>query len=111
MKENLEVLKQKYQNLWQEIGDEKLFLELVRIKEREKNIKEKIKKKTEKERKREARALIILAKLLMKDIKKEELIKFIEAHKTDFIQKDKKETVDYSKHILKLLEENGDLHG
>ena len=63
---DIEVLKQKYAKLWQECnGDEKLFLKLARLKEREKRLQEELKKKSEIERRREARALIIFALLLI----------------------------------------------
>ena len=104
MKVDIEVMKQKYQKLWEEIQDEKLFLEIVKLKEKEKKLKEKLLSKTEKERKREARALIILCKLLIQELKKEDLINFIEKNKDKFIQKERKEEIDYSKYVLRLIE-------
>ena len=105
--ENLEVLKQKYKKLWEMVGgDEELFLKLVKLKEKEKKLKEELKYRSEKERKREARALIILAKLLMNEIRKEDLINFIEKNKDKFIQKERKEEIDYAKYVLKLIENN-----
>ena len=106
MKVDINTLKEKYQKLYEEVGgDEELFLKLVKLKEKEKRLKEELKLKSEKEKKREARALIILAKLLIKEIDKEKLISFIQTNKKEFIQKERKEEVDYSKYVLKLLEE------
>ena len=108
MKVDIEVMKQKYQKLWEEVGgDEELFLKLVKLKEKEKRLKEELKYRSEKERKREARALIILCKLLLKELDKEKLISFIETNKDKFIQKERKEEVDYSKYVLKLIENQG----
>jgi hypothetical protein len=105
MKVDINTLKEKYQKLWEEVGgDEELFLKLVKLKEKEKKFKEELKYKTEKERKREARALIILAKLLLKELDKEKLISFIETNKKEFIQKERKEEVDYSVYVLRLIE-------
>ncbi|MDQ7055263.1 MAG: hypothetical protein Q9M89_01640 [Persephonella sp.] len=68
-------------------------------------IKEKQKKIKEKEKKREARALIILAKLLLKTMDKERIRTFLDQHREHFIQKERNKSIDYSTYIYKILKE------
>ena len=101
---DIEVLKQKYQKLWQECaGDEKLFMSLAKVKEKERKLYEKLRSKTKIERSREARALIIFAKLILKTMKKDEVLSFLEAHKDDFLQKERNQLIDYSHYIRNML--------
>jgi hypothetical protein len=106
-KEKLEIWKEKYKKEWEKFkaldNGEKLFYDYIKTKEKQKKIQEKLKAQAEKEKKREARALIILAKLLLKELDKEQLQAFIERHSADFIQKERGKEINYSKYILKLL--------
>ena len=88
-------MKQKYQKL----------LKLVKIKEREKKLREQIASKTEKERKREARALIILSKIMIRE--NPNLInQVLSRYQQEFIQKESKDEIDYTIYIRRLLLEN-----
>ncbi len=103
---NIDLLKQKYKKDWEYFKNidngEKLFIEFVKAKEKIRKVKEKTKAIQEKERKREARALIILAKLLI-DLYPNRIEKIINQHKDKFIQKEGKKEIDYSKYIQKIL--------
>ena len=105
----LDFLKQKYKKDWEKFKDidngEKLFLEYVKAKEKLLKVKEKTKAFQEKERKREARALIILAKLFIK-LYPNNVKDIINQYKDEFIQKEGKKDIDYSKYILKMLSKN-----
>lgn len=107
-KEKVEIFKQKYPGEWKKFefleDAEKLFYEYIKAKEKLKQAKEKIQAISEKERKREARALIILSKLLIK-YNKDFISDFIQEHKQELIQKERGKEIDYSKYILKLLQE------
>ncbi len=106
--EKLKTFKKKYPNEWKKFehleDGEKLFYEYISAKEKMKRAKEKIQAISEKERKREARALIILSKLLIR-YNKDFASNFIQKHSADFIQKERGKEIDYSKYILKLLEQ------
>ncbi len=108
---NIDLLKQKYKKDWDYFKDidngEKLFLEFVKAKEKILKVKEKTKAIQEKERKREARALIILAKLLI-ELYPDRIEKIINQHKDKFIQKEGKKEIDYSKYIWKLIKNSKD---
>jgi methyl coenzyme M reductase subunit C-like uncharacterized protein (methanogenesis marker protein 7) len=109
MELSLEELKALYPKVWEKYkGMEKeiaemLFLEHVKAIQKIKKIEEKIEKITERERKREARALIILAKLLLQENPK--LVKeILEKHQEKFQQKEGRVELDYSNYVRKILE-------
>jgi hypothetical protein len=92
---------EKYQSLDKELAEE-LFLEHVKAIQKIKKTEEKIEKITERERKREARALIILSKIVLKE--NPELVKeIIERYKEEFKQKEGRVELDYSKYVRKFL--------
>ena len=108
---DLEMYKEKYKKIWEEYKNldpllaEKLFLKHVRALERVNKIKHKLETVSERERKREARALIILAKILIQNHK--DLVKETLSNNQDkFKSKEGKVELDYSKYILKLLQED-----
>ncbi len=107
-KEKVETLKQKYPADWKRfefLGDgEKLFYEYIKAKEKMKKAKEKIQAISERERKREARALIIFAKSVIKH-DKDFVKEFLSKYPDELIQKERGKEIDYSKYILKLLQE------
>jgi uncharacterized protein YktB (UPF0637 family) len=93
---------EKYQSLERELAEE-LFIEHVKALQKIKKTEEKIEKITERERKREARALIILSKILIKESPK--LVKeILERYQGEFQQKEGRVELDYSRYIKKLLE-------
>ncbi len=109
----LEVLKERYKKIWEQYQGldskiaEKLFLKHVRAIERIHKIQNKLEAVSEKERKREARALIIFAKIVLrehKDLAKNILLSYA----NEFKGKEGKVELDYSKYIAKFLnkEEN-----
>ena len=115
-REKLEIFKQKYASEYEKFLNqfdkdtaEKLFYEYAKAKEKLKQTKEKIQAISEKERKREARALIIFAKLILKNIKKDEILNFIEQHRQEFTQKERGKEIDYSKYLVKFLEEKDNI--
>ena len=106
---NVEELKTRYQKIWAEYQSldsviaEKLFLKHVRAIERVEKAKRKLLTVSERERKREARALIILAKLIISE--RQDVVKQILSHHiSDFLNKEGAVLVDYSKYIYRLLE-------
>ena len=105
---DIEALKQRYPKVWAEYQNldpavaEKLFVKHVRALERVERAKRKLLTASEKERKREARALIILAKLIISehpDIVKQ----ILSTRQIDFVGKEGAVEVDYSKYITRLL--------
>lgn len=106
--EKVEIFKQKYPNEWKKFeymeDGEKLFYEYIKAKEKLKQAKEKIQAISEKERKREARALIIFAKLVIKH-NKDFVLEFLSKYPDELVQKERGKEIDYSKYILKLLEQ------
>ncbi len=103
---NIDLLKQKYKKDWDYFKNidngEKLFLEFVKAKEKILKVKQKTKAIQEKERKREARALIILAKLLI-ELEPDLIKKVLIENNDKFIQKEGRKEIDYSKYIYKLI--------
>ena len=109
MELSLEELKSLYPKVWEKYKGmekelaEELFLEHVKALQKIKKTEEKIEKITERERKREARALIILSKILIKESPK--LVKeILERYQGEFQQKEGRVELDYSKYVRKLLE-------
>lgn len=108
--DKFELLKEKYRKDWErlvsELGEEKaleVFLKYARAKERLLRAKERVQAITERERKREARALIILSKLLIRE--KPEVVKeVLQAFPSEFIQRERKQDIDYSGYIIQLLQ-------
>jgi hypothetical protein len=107
-KSKLDIYKIKYPKLWEEVKElenaEELFLKQIKIKERDRKIKDIIEQKKKKERKRETRALIIFAKLMLKELSKNEIEKLLNKYSKEFIQKERGKEIDYSKYIWKLIE-------
>lgn len=97
----LEELKKKYKKDWERIGDEKLFLQFVKLKEREKKLIEKLQARSEKERKRRTRALILLASMFIE--KQPSLAESFIRH-NKIIGKEGKQEVDYTSYILQEIE-------
>ena len=106
---DIEALKQRYQKVWAEYQSldptvaEKLFLKHVRALERVEKAKRKLLTVSERERKREARALIILAKLIISE-HPNIVRQIVSNHVSDFHAKEGAVLVDYSKYIYRLLE-------
>jgi len=111
-REKLEVWKEKYKKEWEKFealdNGEKLFYDYIKAKEKLKKTQEKLKAQAEKERKREARALIILAKIILKTQKTEVIKSLIERNNNDFLQKERGKLIDYSQYIYRLLENSDD---
>jgi hypothetical protein len=93
---------EKYQSLERELAEE-LFIEHVKALQKIKKTEERIERITERERKREARALIILSKLLIKE--NPNLIReIIEKYQGEFRQREGRVELDYSKYVRKFLD-------
>ncbi len=110
MELSLEELKARYPRIWKKYEGlekelaEELFLKHVKALQKIKKTEEKIEKITEREKKREARALIILAKIMIKENQK--LVKeILEKYKEEFKQKEGRVELDYAKYIKKFLGE------
>jgi hypothetical protein len=108
MELSLEELKARYPRIWKKYEGmekelaEELFLKHMKVIQKVKKTEEKIEKITEREKKREARALIILAKLLIKENPK--LVgEILEKYKEEFRQKEGRIELDYAKYIKKFL--------
>ena len=110
---DLEMYKEKYKKIWEEYKNldpllaEKLFLKHVRALERVNKIKHKLETVSERERKREARALIILAKIVLrenKDLARNILLNYA----NEFKGKEGKVELDYSKYIAKFINKEED---
>ncbi len=107
-REKLEIYKQRYAKDWEKFkhleNAEKLFYEYAKAKEKLERTKEKVMAQTQKEKKREARALIILAKLLISHLGPEQVRHFVLSRRNEFIQKERGKEIDYSKYIFNLLD-------
>jgi len=105
----IEDLKEKYQKDWKRFQKEfdyetaeKLFLEFAKAKEKMRKAKEKLQMQKERTKKREARALIILSKLILK--KYPQLVaKILRENEAEFVKKEGKKEVDYSQYVMNLL--------
>ncbi|MFN3264818.1 MAG: hypothetical protein ACK42C_07950 [Aquificaceae bacterium] len=105
----LEMFKEKYQQDWERFRSElptekaeELFYKWALAKERLKKAKEKALAVSERERKREARALIILAKILIREMPSK-VSAILNEFPHEFIQKEGRQEVDYSVYVRRLL--------
>ncbi len=106
---DIEALKQRYPKVWAEYQTldpsvaEKLFIKHIRALERVEKAKRKLLTASEREKKREARALIILSKLLIAH-HPEIVRQILSQYTADFQAKEGAVLIDYAKYITRLLE-------